>query len=141
MIRAARADDADAVAALVEQGFATWRSFAPAGWEPPQQQVPGYRERITRAGNWGLVAEESGAVVGHVAFERSEIPGLAAELHARAVAEAERQGYREMRLYVPALHARAHRFYEREGWRYASAAVEAPEIGVDLVELRRRPKT
>jgi RimJ/RimL family protein N-acetyltransferase len=154
VIRRVEPDDAAAVANLVEQGFETYRSFAPPDWRPPPQRVAGYRERVARPGNWGLVAEEHGRVVGHVAFEPSGFAGLAhlwnlfvaeshwgsglaTELHDRAIAAATEPGYEEMRLYVPGLHARARRFYEREGWRFERDGVTEIQIGLDLVELRR----
>jgi GNAT superfamily N-acetyltransferase len=154
LIRRATADDAEAVARLVERGLATYRSFAPEGWEPPPQHAARYRERIARPGNVGFVAEVGGRVVGHVAFDPSEHSGLAhlwnlyldeehwgtglaVELHARAVEAALNAGFAEMRLYVPAGQARARRFYEREGWRFASAEVTAFDIGIELIEMRR----
>ena len=154
MIRPVGPDDAAAVASLVERGFETYGSFAPADWDPLPQHVAGYRERMARPGNWGLVAEEHGRVVGHVAFEPSGFAGLAhlwnlfvaeshwggglaTELHGRALAAATDSGYGEMRLYVPELHARARRFYEREGWRLERDGVTEIQIGLDLVELRR----
>lgn len=154
MIRAVEPGDAAAVAQLVQAGFETYRSFAPAHWDPPPQQVSGYRERIAREGSWGLLAEERGRLAGHVAFEPSGFPGLAhlwnlfvaephwgsglaATLHGRAVAAAAGLGYGEMRLYVPELQARARRFYEREGWCHERGGVTEVQIGLDLVELRR----
>ena len=157
MIRPVEPDDAAAVAALVGAGFETYRTFAPDGWEPPPQRAAAYRQRIEAEGNWGLVAHERGELVGHIAFDPAPIPGLAhlwnlyvaeahwgsglgTTLHRRAVAAAAEQGYDGMRLYVPAGQARARRFYEREGWRFERDAVTELDIGLDLIELRRRLK-
>jgi predicted N-acetyltransferase YhbS len=154
VIRAVEPDDAAAVADLIDRGFETYRSFAPADWDPPPAHVAVFRHRMTRPGNWGLVAEDDGRVTGHIAFEPSGLvglahlwnlfvaeshwgSGLAATLHDRAIAAATEAGYSEMRLYVPELHGRARRFYEREGWRFERGGVTELQIGLDLVELRR----
>ena len=63
--------------------------------------------------------------------------GLAARLHAIAIAEAAAQGYRAMRLYTPAGQLRARAFYEREGWSTDGAVRFEPMLALDLVEYRR----
>lgn len=112
---------------------------------------------------WCMVAEEDGAAVGTVAFmpasqhrRASEEPGLAhllnlfvrpplwgtglaARLHAAAIAEATARGYTAMRLFTPAAQARARRFYERESWTPAGEPhVEDDLGGLEIVEYRRR---
>jgi GNAT superfamily N-acetyltransferase len=108
-----------------------------------------FAARLADDGTWALLALAGDDPVGHIAFNPAPtrlpgeahasgppIPGLAhlwqlfvlrawwgrgvaPLLHDAAVGEARDRGYREMRLYTPALHARARRFYERRGWRWA----------------------
>ena len=125
-------------------GFETYRSFAPPGWDPPPAALERSRiaGRLPLPDAWCRIAEAGGEPAGHVAIlaarertgERTPIAGvahlwmlfvrepwwgsgLAAQLHALAVAEAAAQGYGAMQLDTPARQARARAFYEREGWR------------------------
>jgi hypothetical protein len=78
-LRAATAADAEPVARLVIDGFASYRSFAPPGWEPPP--VAGEMEIVQRLlgdeGVWCRLAEADDEVVGQVTFmaaARSAVP-------------------------------------------------------------------
>lgn len=149
---------------MLREGFESYRSFAPPGWEPPaaNYDLQSLRDRLAQPGVWCLLAEHRGAPVGHVSLlptsEHARWPsfepglvqlwhlfvladwwgsGLATALHAEAVREAGARGYTAMRLFTPAAQARARRFYEREGWTPAGEPREAPGFGMPLAELRR----
>ena len=162
--RRATLDDVPVLAETVRQGFATYASFSPLGWEPPASEIEaiGIAERLARPDAWCVIAHDGAEVAGHVAFiagreasgHRAPIPGLAhlwmlfvrepwwgrglaARLHAMASAEAGAQGYGAMRLYTPAGQLRARAFYEREGWSTDGAVRFEPMLALDLVEYRR----
>jgi GNAT superfamily N-acetyltransferase len=160
--RDATAADAEALARTVIDGFEHYRTFAPAGWEPPplavelevaQRLLPD--ERV-----WALVAEDDGRIVGQISILPAAMAGVPADdpalahlrnlfvepahwgtglaatlLHAGA-AEARERGFRAMRLFTPAGQGRARRFYEREGWRRVGEEFSAPELGLPLIEYR-----
>ena len=163
-LRTACPQDAEQVATVLEEGFESYRSFAPAGWEPPagNYDLAALRERLAQPDVWCLLAEAGGAPAGHVsllpASQHSRWPssepglvqlwhlfvradwwgsGLATELHFAVLREAGERGYNTMRLFTPVEQARARRFYEREGWTLTGGPVDAPGFGMPLVELRR----
>ncbi|MFL5845400.1 MAG: GNAT family N-acetyltransferase [Solirubrobacteraceae bacterium] len=160
MLRPAAAADAPAALELIREGFASYRAFGIPGWEPPDEPMHGFAERL--AAGWGAVVEDGGEVVGFGAFEQAlehpragaEVPGLAhvwavfvtqthwgtevaTTLLAALTEEIGRQGYIEARLFTPAPQARARRFYAREGWHEAGEPVHVEALGLDMVELRR----
>jgi GNAT superfamily N-acetyltransferase len=163
-LREVTVEDAEELAATVILGFASFREWTAADWDPPETgfEVWHFREALGRRCVWGLVGVEDGEMSGHVAFvqarerdePRPEIPGvahlwqlfvrprwwgsgLATELNRLAVEEATRRGYETMRLFTPAGHARARAFYEREGWSTDGEAVFEPHLGLEIVEYRR----
>ncbi len=164
-IRIAGPDDASSLARTTRLGFESYLAWAPEGWRPPPRslEVRAIRERLRHATTWCAMAlDEEGEPAGHVGIthanerERAHmrIPGrahlwmlfvrpswwgtgLATRLHALALAEAERQGYRTIRLYTPAGQARARAFYVREGWALAGRPFDEPLLGLQLVEYRR----
>ena len=163
-MRLAGPDDAEQVWAVQREGFEGYRSFAPAGWEPPDPSsgLRMARERLASGDVWCLIADADGAPAGHVAMmPASQHPhwisdepglihfwqlfvrppwhgsGLATALHAEALREARARGFTAMRLFTPAGQARARRFYEREGWRAAGEPFEDEDFGMSLVEYRR----
>jgi GNAT superfamily N-acetyltransferase len=162
-LRRAVPSDAAQIAALLIEGFEGYRSFAPAGWEPPDAnaELDGLRDFLGSDGVWCLVAEENGEPAGHVAIMPVRLhphpsddegmaqlwqlfvrprwwgTGLAMELHAEALREASSRGFTSMRLFTPAGQARARRFYEREGWAAAGEPTDVLGFGMPLVEYRR----
>src|SRR4051794_8022446 len=156
--RRATADDAETLLAIMADGVAGYREFAP-GWEPRMPPLEGMRARIVLDGGYTLLAEDGGEVAGHVSFLPSADSGhpdpqsglahlwqmfvrpaswgsgVASELMARAVAAAREAGYTEMRLYTPALQRRARRFYEREGWELVRE-FDDERLGLDVAEYR-----
>ena len=162
-LRTAGPSDADQIAALLIEGFDGYRSFAPAGWEPPDAnaELDRLRDFLGNDEVWCLVAEQDGEPAGHVAFMPARLhpkgsddggmaqfwqlfvrprwwgTGLATQLHAEALREAGSRGFTSMRLFTPAAQARARRFYEREGWAAAAELVDDPDFGMPLVEYRR----
>jgi GNAT superfamily N-acetyltransferase len=164
VLRPATPADAEAIHGVIAAGFATYRRFAPEGWEPPTQGPDRAGTRLDAPGAWGVVAVDSARVVGVGAFEPARegviegplIPGLAhiwaifvgeshwgsgvaIELLAATTTEIWTQGFAEARLFTPAGQARARHFYAREGWRETTAPFLVPELGLELVELRRWP--
>jgi GNAT superfamily N-acetyltransferase len=162
-IRRATRADADAFATTVAEGFASYREFAPEGWEPPGRLefALGIAIRLGRPWLEAWIAEEpgDGAVAGHVTYlpaTESRVPsddpklahleqlfvrrsywgsGVASQLLAVAVKDAADSGFERMRLGTPAEHLRARRFYEREGWSTDGRVVDSEPLGLPLVEF------
>jgi GNAT superfamily N-acetyltransferase len=162
-IRRATPADADALATTVAEGFASYRDFAPPGWEPPERLefALGIAVRLRRPNLAAWIAEDdTGAAAGHVSYlpaAESRDPvddptlahleqlfvrrahwgsGIAPELLATAVEHARAAGYATMRLATPADHHRARRFYEREGWTPQGEPFHGEAIGLRLLEYR-----
>jgi diamine N-acetyltransferase len=163
-LRTASPDDASRLAIVLREGFESYRSFAPAGWAPPEANydLDPLRERLADPDVWCLLAEAGGTPAGHVsllpAAKHSRWPssepglvqlwhlfvrtpwwgsGLATELHGEVLRESAERGYATMRLFTPVGQARARRFYEREGWTFAAGPIDAAGFGMPLIELRR----
>jgi len=163
-LRRAGVEDAETIAETVQLGFASFRAWAGASFDPPStvMELPRIREGLGRPSTWALLALSGGEPAGHVAITqarerdepRPDIPGLAhlwmlfvrplwwgsglaARLNALAVEQAAERGYEAMRLHTPAGNARARAFYEREGWHTDGIAIPEPLLGLDLVEYRR----
>jgi GNAT superfamily N-acetyltransferase len=159
--RAAGIQDVDSLARLFADGLATYREFAPEGWEPNAENEPVVLPRLLADDRvWCLVAEEGGAIVGEVMIMPVELSvrpvteaglahlrnlfvsesywgtGLARDLHRAAVGAAHARGYSRMRLYTAAGHGRARRFYEREGWVAVGAEFLDEGMGLPLIEYR-----
>ena len=165
--RAGTADDAARLAAVLLEGFETYRAFAPHGWQPPAvDDVTGIMaQRLATATAWCLLAEQHARIAGYVAFlpatdSRRPIDdprlahfwmlfvrspwwggGLASRLHAAACEAAAQRGFTEMRLFTPAGQSRARRFYEREHWRLTEGPYLDEDLGLEIVEYRRRLPT
>jgi GNAT superfamily N-acetyltransferase len=158
LVRSATIADAHDLAVTVQEGFETYRAWAPRGWDPPSLaiHVSGIRDRLTEPGCLCLLAESDGEPAGQVAYlpARDEAgiahiwmlflrrrhwgTGIATDLLVRAVAAATEEGYTGMRLHTPAGHARARAFYEREGWTAANPPFYEPMLGLPLVTYRIR---
>ena len=161
-LRLATPADAARLAANVSEGFESYRSFAPAGWQPPSAdgELALLDDALGRAEVWCMLAEVGGELAGHVAIRPAETAprgsrepglahfwqlfvkpawhgsGLALELHDEAVREARERGFRTMRLYAAAGQARARRFYEREGWVASGPPTDLPGFRMPVVEYR-----
>ena len=159
VLRPAALEDVPGMARSMWEGFDSYRSFAPEGWEPPAQAGEEQRTRARFVGPdaWALVAvDEHGAQVGHISLlDDVEEPGrcaylwqlfvraphhgsgLAVALHDAFLDAARARGYSRARLRTPAGQARARRFYEREGWQVDGEPVLEPLLGLELVTYRR----
>ena len=166
VFREAGQADADALADVLVEGMATYRSFAGDDFDPGDrlEVALGFAMRLRDPDFWCLLAElpGGGPVVGETSFmpavkhqmaaddpalahftnlfvrERMWGTGLGTRLHAASVAEAAARGFTAMRLFTPVLHGRARRFYEREGWSVAAEPFFEPKFGFELVEYRRK---
>jgi GNAT superfamily N-acetyltransferase len=162
-LRRAEPADAEPMVAVTAEGFATYHAFAPPDWSPPSsdEELARLHQLLPDPDVWYLVAEHVGQLVGHVGFLPADRAlhavadpslahfrqlfvrtahwgtGLAAQLHAAAIAEATARGFRTMRLFTPAAQARARRFYEREGWVLARPPAFEQLIGLEMAEYRR----
>lgn len=161
MLRRAAPDDGPAIGRVTSEGFESYRSFAPEGWQPPDDMIGGVGERLARPGAWGIVHEDGGDIVGFAAFIPAyEIPdgppipdlahvwalfvarrawgtGVARGLMGALLEEIAVQGFPEARLFVAAGQTRARAFYVRERWRETGEPWFAERLGLDLVEMRR----
>jgi len=163
-LRRAGPEDAETLAETVRLGFASFRDWAGASFDPPPDTLEASRIRdgLERPSTWALLALAGDEPAGHVAITqarelaepRPDIPGLAhfwmlfvrppwwgsglaTRLTGLAVQEAGRRGYEALRLHTPAGNARARAFYEREGWHSVGDPSFEPLLGLDLVEYRR----
>jgi GNAT superfamily N-acetyltransferase len=160
-IRPPAPGDVPRIAALIADGFDTYRDFAPPGWAPPavEEAAAMIAPRLFDHTTWAALAESGDTLAGHVSMTPAAISrrpvadpglahlwhlfiarewwgsGLATRLHGRVVEEAAQRGFIAMRLYTPADQARARRFYEREGWRITDS-MDDDEIGFRIVEYR-----
>ncbi|MEA2220397.1 MAG: hypothetical protein QOJ35_3023 [Solirubrobacteraceae bacterium] len=166
VFRPASADDAPRLAALVVEGFESYRAFAPPGWVVPSvaDELERVAATLAKPSCWCELAEQEGErLAGHVgwlAAADSRLPddepglghfwqlfvrrdrwgsGLATKLHAAAMQAAAERGLTTLRLFTPADHARARRFYEREGWSLHRPPFFDPHFGMTLAEYRRAP--
>jgi GNAT superfamily N-acetyltransferase len=126
--------DADAMARTMWLGFATYRSFAPAGWSLS------WTAEDEAAGHVALLPDSDRRDTAHLwqLFVRPAWwgTGVADVLHDRFVAHAREAGCRRARLVTPAAHARARRFYERRGWRTDGPPGDLIGFGMPLVSYR-----
>lgn len=163
-VRLATPADAPRLVAIRAEGFATYRSFAPPGWEPPIEATdepeafaavlaePDYRAAVARDGA-GLVgfAGYLPAAVSRAPVDDPELAHLqnlfvteaawgtpaGRLLHAWALDDARGRGFSRMRLFCAAGQTRARRFYEREGWTVAGPEQTGTPLGMPVVEYRR----
>jgi GNAT superfamily N-acetyltransferase len=163
LFRPGTAADAARLAAVLVEGFGTYRAFAPAGWQGPsvEQVATDMATRLERPTTWSELAEQDSEVAGYVALlpaadSRRPVDdprlahfwmlfvrapwwgsGLARRLHSAACEAAVARGFSAMRLFTPAEQARARRFYEREGWSLVDGPNLDEELGLAIVEYRR----
>jgi GNAT superfamily N-acetyltransferase len=160
--REAAPEDAEAIAALVGHCFATYRSFAPAGWEPPDREpmLANLAKRLAGVGVRSRLAfGDAPRAAGFCAWTparteaepRTPIPGLAhlwmlfvhpdhwgtglaAELLGWAEAGMSAAAYDAARLWTPTAHDRARAFYARCGWRPSGRAQFGRDLDLSVVE-------
>ena len=160
--RSATRSDALRLAAVMVEGFETYRAFAPDCLRPDVEEIVGILEsRLETPPVWCQLAEQGSDVAGYVSLlpasdSRRPVPdpglmhfwmlfvrapwwgtGLASRLHGAACDAAAARGYTAMRLFTPAGQARARRFYEREGWALTDGPYPDADLRMDIVEYRR----
>jgi GNAT superfamily N-acetyltransferase len=159
--RTATRRDALAVAELVAAGFATYRAFAPPGWQPrPAMQEEAELHGVLSSGDVRSriavtpEARTAGFTAWRPATARTDPPepipgrahlralfvasawqgtGLATELLAWSVGGMRDSGFDSAQLWTPTDHTRARAFYEREGWRDTGEHLYSPQLALDLV--------
>jgi GNAT superfamily N-acetyltransferase len=162
-IRRATPRDAALLAALVVEGFESYREFARPGWVVPtfEQESLQLATTLARPSAWCALACDASGLAGHVgwlAAAEARRPvadpglghlwqlfvrrdrwgtGLAARLHSIGLEAAAEHGFTALRLYTPADHARARRFYEREGWTLRGEPFDDAAFGMAIAEYRR----
>lgn len=136
------------------EGVSSYAAWAPPGWtfDPRVHDPAAIEQHVVAPGFLGWIAapdtahvaaypapDEPGAVhLMHLFVTPSrQGTGLAAALLDRAVEGARVQGATSMRLRTPRGNARGLAFYRREGWGDESDAGLAPQLGLDVVWLRR----
>jgi GNAT superfamily N-acetyltransferase len=157
--RSFRADDADALAALVRACDETYRSWLPAGWTPPEVG-PDWTSRFSEPNRWSLLVEDDGAVVGFVSFRQAfeGVPpadtgpvlegvahvgavfvapshwrrGIARRMLGRADAEMRARGFVGARLWTPD-GAPAEQLYTSVGWERDGRRMWNDWVGVWVV--------
>jgi GNAT superfamily N-acetyltransferase len=161
--RAATPRDATVVAELIAAGFATYRGFAPDGWQPRTsiQEEPEIYDRLNHGDVHSRIALADAHLAGFTGWmpashgrPRQRIPGrahlwslfiapdwwgtgLAAGLLHWSVTGMRDSGYDTAQLWTPKAHARARAFYEREGWGPSSRVQFSPELALDVVLYER----
>jgi GNAT superfamily N-acetyltransferase len=161
-LREATPADAERVARAAVEAWASYASFAPAGWHAPayEPELEQTRKFIADPEQWCLLAEVGDALVGQIAilpaasavrsvddpglahmrnlFVREDHwgTGLALTLHAAALEAARARGFERMRLFSAAGQSRARRFYEREGWVPAGPEFHDPVPNLAIIEYR-----
>jgi GNAT superfamily N-acetyltransferase len=164
--RTATPRDVVVVAAVVAEGFETYRAFAPPGWRPPTaaHHEAEMHQRLGRGDVHSRLAFSGSAAAAFASWmpavsrcERPErIPGrahvgalfvrrefwgtgLAGSLLDWIVTGMRASGFAEAQLFTPRDHARARAFYEREGWTHTEGGDNfSPELRLDLVLYERR---
>ncbi len=134
-------DDAVAVIALVSRAQATYRDFAPASWDPPEEDNDHWARTLRDPARSSRGAFEArGRLVAFIAWERfrardsesstpavAHVPalfvdpsrwrqGIATTLLKGAESAMRERGYHLARLWTPE-GSPARRLYERNGWR------------------------
>jgi GNAT superfamily N-acetyltransferase len=153
--------DVEGIASLVGACDATYREWAPPGWEPPPpgRELDRWRGRVTDGTWWTRVAvEPAGRVVGLVCFTqavtssppwvdpvdgRAHISavfthpdrwrqGVGAGMLASTEAAMREAGYVEAQLWTPQA-APARRFYEAHGWRHDGRRQWLEDLALPIV--------
>jgi GNAT superfamily N-acetyltransferase len=160
--RPATKRDAGRLAAVLVEGFESYRAFAPDSLQPAVEEIASILEaRLETPPVWCQLAEQGSRVAGYVSllpaaealrpvsdpglaqfwmlFVRASWwgTGLARRLHDAACEAATARGYTAMRLFTPAGQARARRFYEREGWTLVDGPYPDDDLRMAIVEYRR----
>lgn len=162
--RVARPSDVRSIANILQEGFATYRSWAPAAWDAPAftpDALTGLASMLGRDDVWCLIAANEAEPIGHIALapltreEPAPAPagttylwqlfvrprwqgqGVATWLMDAALVEADRRGFRHLLVWTPRGAVQARRFYEREGWASTGRAHNDSGFGLPTVEYGR----
>lgn len=158
-VRPATRQDLATLADLLAEGLATYRRWAPSGWQAPPRasMLLGLMHSFGQDGSWGLVAFSEGEPAGQVTARPERDPdgelrpgvarmtqlfvreqywgsGLASELHELVLEEMRTRGFERACLWAAVGQARARAFYEREGWRPTGAIDPDNDLRLELME-------
>ena len=162
VFRSATVPDAGRLAAVMVEGFETYRSFAPPDWQGPlaEEIAADLATRLETPTVWCQLAEDPARVAGYVSLlpaDESRKPvgdprlghfwmlfvrapwwgtGLADRLHGAACDAARTRDFTALRLFTPAGQARSRRFYERRGWTVSDGPYPDDKLGMPIVEYR-----
>jgi L-amino acid N-acyltransferase YncA len=162
-LRPATESDHPELTRIRAAGIASYASFAPAGWQPPDENEHAERvaARMLDPDHWVTVAENHGAIQGYVAAgpamenwaEGDRIPdtaylwmlfidmdshrrGIGRLLQETAFEEMRRRGYRRALVRIAAGAEQARAFYEATGWRVIGE-FEDPVMGMPTLIAER----
>lgn len=142
-LRPAAESDFPELDRICQAGIASYASFMPEGWEPPEPAPDSVHARMRDPDHWVTVAEDQdGKVLGYVAagpamegwFEGERIPdtaylwqlfidmsehrrGVGRALQESAFEEMRRRGYSRALVRIAEDAAQARGFYDATGWR------------------------
>jgi GNAT superfamily N-acetyltransferase len=159
VVREGARHDLGAMADNLEAGFSSYRTWAPAGWEPPSraEMLLGMMQRFDHDGTWCFVGFADNAPAGHVTarpeLDEQDDPlagttrlthlflrrehwgsGLADVLHDTMLESMRERGFSSACLWTPAGAARARGFYARHGWRPTGGLDPDNDLGLELME-------
>jgi len=161
-VREGARSDLSGMADNLMEGFASYRTWAPAYWELPArtEMLLGMMQRFTSDGSWCFVGFAESVPAGHVTarpeldehhallpgvarithlFVRREHwgGGLADTLHDKMVDSMRERGFSSAVLWTPVGAQRAQAFYARHGWHSTGELEPESDLGLELMEFAR----
>ena len=148
--------DGHAVTALIARCEATYRDFAPAGWDPPQADHSHLyakhwsrgafdgEDRLIATVAWEQFCDPDGAAEPGIAHVSAVFvdparwrQGIATALLSHAEQAMRERGYHLARLWTSE-GGPARRFYETNGWRHDGRRKWHDRLRLDVVRLEKR---
>ena len=151
--------DLGAMADNLDAGFASYRTWSPARWEPPlrTEMLLGMLQRFASDGSWSFIGLADNVPAGHVTarpeVDEGDEPvpgctrlthlflrrdywgsGLAKILHDTMLDSMRERGYTRAVLWTPIGADRARGFYAKHGWQPTGAVDPDNSLGLELME-------
>jgi GNAT superfamily N-acetyltransferase len=161
LVRDGTRSDLGAMADNLEGGFAAYRTWSPASWEPPlrTEMLLGMMQRFATDGSWTFMGLVDNLPAGHVTArgETDELDdpvpgsvrlthlflrrdywgsGLATLLHDRMLESMRERGYTTAVLWTPVGAARARAFYAKFHWEPTGDLDPDNSLGLELMEYK-----